>query len=230
MKDPELSIVIPAFNAAPFLAPLLEKLRAFPSCWEIIVVDDGSTDDTPRLRKRYPERILWLHRARGGPSAARNTGLRQASAPYLAFLDADDEWPASHPAETLSAARAGGWDIVLGRTLLLAPGGAGSFLPTGEPFHTLLMGAGLYRRDLFERIGGFNEELFFGEDADWFLRAREQGARMALCEATTLHYRRHGGNASRSSGSATSGLLRALHLSMQRRRNSTAALAALPRL
>jgi len=230
VKEPELSIVIPAFNAAPFLAPLLEKLRAVPSCWEIIVVDDGSTDDTPRLRSRCPERILWLHRPRGGPSAARNTGLRQASAPYLAFLDADDEWPESHPAETLAAARDGGWDIVLGRTLLLAPVGAESFLPIGEPFHTLLMGAGVYRRDLFERIGGFDEELFFGEDADWFLRAREQGARMALREAITLHYRRHGGNASRSSGSATSGLLRALHLSMQRRRSSTAALASLPRI
>jgi glycosyltransferase involved in cell wall biosynthesis len=228
VKDPELSIVIPAFNAAPFLAPLLDKLRAAPSRWEIIVVDDGSTDDTPHLRKQSPERILWLHRPRGGPSAARNTGLRQARAPYLAFLDADDEWPASHPAETLASARDGGWDIVLGRTLLLAPAGAESFLPIGDPFHTFLMGAGIYRRDLFERIGGFDEELFFGEDADWFLRAREQGARMALREATTLHYRRHRGNASRSSGAATSGLLRALHLSMQRRRSSTVALAALP--
>lgn len=90
---PKISVVIPTFNCARYLAGaidsvLAQKYRDF----EIIVVDDGSTDNTGAIVERYGERILYIRTENRGAAAARNRGIEASRGEYLAFLDADDWW------------------------------------------------------------------------------------------------------------------------------------------
>lgn len=91
---PEISVIVPVYNTAPYLPACLDSLLAqtFPD-FEAILVDDGSTDESPRILASYAEkdaRFRVLTRPNGGLSAARNTGIAAASGVYLAFLDSDD--------------------------------------------------------------------------------------------------------------------------------------------
>lgn len=221
MTTPELSVVVPTFNAARFLAPLLERLitRSF----EIIVVDDGSTDDTPTLVQTFPN-VVWLQQSNRGPAAARNLGLAHATAPFVSFLDVDDEWAPGHPEQTLAMLRATDWQLIIGKTQCLTSSSA----PLAEPFHTFNLGSALFRREVFALVGPFDERLRFGEDLDWFLRAREKRVPIALFAETTLHYRLHEENLIRQPGAAKGGMLHALHLSITRRRRSHASLTEIP--
>lgn len=91
----KVSIVIPTYNSAPFIKESVESaLGQNYSNKEIIVVDDGSTDNTREILFRYTKnkKIKCIHQKRSGAAAARNTGIRQATGEFVAFLDADDIW------------------------------------------------------------------------------------------------------------------------------------------
>ena len=93
MTDPLVSVVIAAYNAAPFLRETLESVAAQTyGRVEILVVDDGSTDDTAEIAKQVAPNARIFRRERGGLAAARNFGLREASGTFIALLDADDLW------------------------------------------------------------------------------------------------------------------------------------------
>jgi len=90
--NPLVSVVCPAYNCAPFIAPALESV--FSQSYrplEVIVVDDGSTDATPELLKSYSE-VHYIRQVNRGPSAARNRAIDFAQGEYVAFLDLDDLW------------------------------------------------------------------------------------------------------------------------------------------
>jgi len=93
MMQPVVSVIIPAYNAGPYLAEALDSVlhQTYPSR-EIIAVDDGSTDDTPRCLASYRPWVTVIRQENAGPGAARNAGLRTASGRYIAFLDHDDLW------------------------------------------------------------------------------------------------------------------------------------------
>jgi glycosyltransferase involved in cell wall biosynthesis len=88
-----VSVVIPAYNYAKFLPDAIDSaLNQNYGDIEIIVVDDGSTDDTPAVCARYGDRIRYIRKVNGGLPAARNTGIQAATKPFIGFLDADDIW------------------------------------------------------------------------------------------------------------------------------------------
>jgi glycosyltransferase involved in cell wall biosynthesis len=90
---PEVSVVIPAFNAAAYLpAAIRSVFDQSVRDLEIIVVDDGSTDDTQQLMRSQPPPVRYLRQANRGVAAARNTGIEESHGRYVAFLDADDTW------------------------------------------------------------------------------------------------------------------------------------------
>jgi len=88
-----VSVIIPAYNSGPYLTETIESvLRQTYPHREIIVVDDGSTDDTPARVARYGPALTYIRQAQGGVGAARNRGVAAARGDYIALLDHDDLW------------------------------------------------------------------------------------------------------------------------------------------
>lgn len=96
MNPPDVSVVIPAYNAAATLTRAIESVLAQSyRAREVIVVDDGGTDDLTEIRNRFAERVTWIRQPNGGAASARNRGIDAASGELIAFLDADDYWEPS---------------------------------------------------------------------------------------------------------------------------------------
>ncbi|MEE9168922.1 MAG: glycosyltransferase [bacterium] len=90
---PLVSVTIPTYNRESFIAECVESVLAQTfSDFELIVVDDGSTDRTETVVGRYSDKIRYLRQEQRGPAAARNSGIRDASSEWLSFLDSDDLW------------------------------------------------------------------------------------------------------------------------------------------
>ena len=92
-----VSVVIPAYNIGDFIARAINSVLAQthpPS--EIIVVDDGSTDNTGEVIRSFGEKVRYIHQQNGGLSAARNTAMRASECKWISFLDGDDEWLPGH--------------------------------------------------------------------------------------------------------------------------------------
>src|ERR1035441_4104679 len=91
MSAPLVSVIIPCFNQGRFLVRAIESVleQSFQD-FEIIVVNDGSSDETEQVAKGFGSKILYLEKPNAGLSAARNTGILSARGAYLVFLDADD--------------------------------------------------------------------------------------------------------------------------------------------
>jgi glycosyltransferase involved in cell wall biosynthesis len=118
MTEPELSLVVPVYNVAPYLPRCLESLASEPpEATEVILVDDGSSDDSPRLlaewaRTRPHARVI--RQPNGGLSAARNSGLAQARGRFLAFVDADDFYDPGYYRRLAALCEAHDLDMAIG--------------------------------------------------------------------------------------------------------------------
>lgn len=197
---PCVSVVIPTFQRAAVLREAIRSAlvqREVPL--EVLVVDDGSTDQTPELlAAQRDERLRWVRQENRGQAAARNRGIALSRAPWVAFLDSDNLWPADRLARQFGAlARAPDVDVVYGISLEL--GGARRFgrapardgralseqLLDGNfvPFNTSLV-----RREALRRVGGFDETLRSAEDYDLWLRLSAD-ARFLFVDTVCAFYR-----------------------------------------
>ena len=88
---PKISVIIPIYNSAAWLPQAIDSvLNQTYRDYEIIIVDDGSHDNTLEVIQRYQAKVRWIGQSNRGPAAARNTGIKIAQGQYLVFLDADD--------------------------------------------------------------------------------------------------------------------------------------------
>src|SRR5712692_6541443 len=114
-SDPKVSIVMPAYNVAPYIGETLESIFAQTFAdFEVIIVNDGSPDgdDLERALEPYRNRIRYFKQENRGAGAARNTGLREARAEFIAFLDADDLWLPNYLEDQVKFIRAHDCDLV----------------------------------------------------------------------------------------------------------------------
>lgn len=232
--DPLVSVIIPVFNGERFLREAVQSVLGQKySRIEIIIVDDGSTDGTEAVAKSFPETVRYLRQTNQGPAAARNRGIEQAQGSLLAFADADDLWPAGKlelqlPYLTGDAAV----EIVMGRIqqVLLSQTVDGQTRAEefADPAFSVNLGSAIIRKSVFERVGLFDETMRYSEDVDWFMRAREAGARIVTIDAVTLFYRQHEENMTRGKSTTELNVLKALKRSLDRRREGTGVAAALP--
>jgi glycosyltransferase involved in cell wall biosynthesis len=194
-----LSVIIPVYNGGRFLGQAVASvLRQRYQPIEIIVVDDGSIDDLIAAVEALPVDVRFVRQLNRGPAAARNRGLEEASGELVAFLDVDDLWPVD-TIEMLASRLVELPDIEVarGRGRLVQTdedGVVAAELGTIEESFPDYIGAALFRRSAFEKIGMFDPSMRFGEDSDWFVRAQQYHLPMARIEQTTLLVRRHGGN------------------------------------
>src|ERR1700722_7615701 len=105
---PKVDVIIPAYNAAKYLPIAIESVLAQTfEDWRILLIDDGSTDNTADIVASYQERLgsklVYIKQSNGGEWGARNNGIRHATAEFLALLDADDVWLPCRLAESLKS-------------------------------------------------------------------------------------------------------------------------------
>lgn len=213
---PKVSVVVPVYNGERYLREALDSMFAQTfQDFEAICVDDGSSDDSLALIREYGSRVRVLSQPNAGGCAARNEGVRQAVAPYVAFLDQDDRWYPRKLEQQVAVLEAEP-DVVLvlcnsdrmdaeGRMLqygaTLAERATLLDSPLGRLMEEdqLLSSAILVRRDAFERAGMYDTELRGFEDFDLCARLKRQGP-FKFLEQSGMCYRVHQASLSRSGG------------------------------
>ena len=199
-----VSVIIPCFNQARFLADAINSaLVSTGVTLEIIVIDDGSTDETSAVAQSFFGKIVYLHQENAGLSAARNSGLRLATGKYCHFLDSDD-WVIpgfySDLVETLESRP----EIGLAYSSVRVVNEVGQTTreniakTVDDPaFVTLLrhnvfaVHAAIVRRDLLEGVGEFDTKLTSAEDWDFWLRLAKRGCKFQPVPHAWVCYRKH---------------------------------------
>jgi glycosyltransferase involved in cell wall biosynthesis len=207
----EVSIVVAAYNQAPLLAQAIDSVRAQTFAdWELVVVDDGSTDDTPEVvaRRADDPRIVYVRQARAERCVARNRGIAASTGRLVAFLDADDLWRPEKLARqvaALAAEPAAGLCYTIARFV----DAAGRPLPIRKPArplagdafaclmrgNVLILASVVVRRACLDEAGGFDPALarYGCEDWDLWLGIARRHPVAVVDEELTL-YRRHDAN------------------------------------
>lgn len=227
MGNPKVSVIIPVYNGEKHLDDSINSvLNQHYDNWECIVVDDGSTDGSASVIKKY-EPVIYLHQENAGVAAARNLGIEKSSGEYLAFLDADDIW-----------------DL---RKLVLQIGYMETNMDIGYSFtkHGLFLdedmneypswvrtqrqeqemtayipSALVAHRFVFEAVGNFDVTYQVGEDSDWFMRARDAGFKMGVIEENLLRKRVHARCLSGNAELSKANLLKIVRASLQRTKSA----------
>lgn len=195
-REDSITVVSPAHNAAHFCAGWLASIQSQEyDNLEVVLVDDGSDDFLSSRLASASECFRYIRQDHRGPAAARNLAIRSSHGSYIAFLDLDDRWTRGHLQRMIAALQSdpeAGIAQGLIRKFLSESDGTLSYC--SEPYRFVNLGACLFRRDVFERYGLFDEGLRFGEDFDLIIRCWEQGVRKLEVSAVSLLYHRHDGN------------------------------------
>lgn len=225
MMEPEVAIVIPVRNGVATLAgtvdATVELFERADLPTEIVIVDDGSTDETPNaiaeLTRRHPSALRSVRTAPAGLAAARNTGIAATTAPMVGFLDADDRFEEAMPAELVPRLRRREADMLQGRIRDRWVGRG-----IGATYEGVQVGSVIVRRDVFDRIGVFDETLTWGEDYDLLLRAFDLRVSKRRVPDVVLEYLRHPFGMTAGSGLPPAAMLAAQRNSLRRRRRGLA--------
>ena len=203
-----VSVIIPTYNRARYVGQAIESALSQTGVRaQVIVIDDGSTDDTPRAVAPYLDRIIYVRQSNQGPAAARNHGLRLAQADYVAFQDSDDYYlpgvlealHATLAARPSLGAVQGGMDLV---------DATGKRLRVEQPWHEapkldletylrlkpVYLPAMLVRKERANRVDGFDVTFHQGEDVDFLIRLVATGCSIEWLHRSISCYRQHADN------------------------------------
>lgn len=227
---PEIDCIVPVFNGEAYLAETLDSILA--QTWrplDILVVDDGSTDDTPGIIAGYAgDGVRSIRQENAGPAAARNLGVAETDGPFVAFLDADDLWlpqklerqmawfEANPAGEILSSSYENFWiddlkheEAALGDHLLTRT-------QTGYNWSGAVV-----RRETLEKLGPFNPEISGRDSIEWLARAKQRGIPVEVLPEILYRRRIHHDNLSRKRQPRDKeDMLRAVRATMKNRREA----------
>jgi glycosyltransferase involved in cell wall biosynthesis len=222
---PFLTVIIPVFNAERHIASAIRSIlsQEYPFL-EILAVDDGSTDGSAEILQSFPE-VVYYYQKNQGPAAARNYGIQLAKGEFILFLDSDDLFPEGKIRNQLSYfTQRPELEIVLGKSQFFFEEGADTsvfrFPDETHQVLTVLLGSGIYRKEVFNKVGLFDSSLNFSEDVDWFNRVREQDVAMLAIDDITLFYRRHTTNMTQEMDLLKLRTIQMLKRSLDRRREA----------
>lgn len=228
---PVVSILMPVFDAAPYIAEAIESvLKQRYRAFELVVVDDGSSDASGAIAdafaRAYPDRVRVAHQANAGLPAARNRAIALARGEYFALLDADDRWHPEHLQHAMAAFDADpDIGLVHGNVRRIDAGGRPIDVPRRrwehepDPYVAIALRREhvacptvVFHRDCVLNVGGFDAQ-FTGlgcEDRDLWLRIAER-YRLRYLDAVTADYRVHAGGMSRRQDRMAAARLRLLN-------------------
>jgi glycosyltransferase involved in cell wall biosynthesis len=222
---PTVSVIMPAYNAGAYLhSAAASVLRQSLADLELLIIDDGSSDDTVAVARRLAgqdPRVRVLTQANAGPGPARNTGFAAATGRYFAFLDSDDEWDAAFLAEQVAMLEARpDVDVVVGNAL--NRGGARDGQPSrpvrrhghlitlaeilGDENSLFIMA--VFRREVIDAVGGFDPALLTNEEYEMWIRAALAGFTFARNPTPLGRYSCREGSLSSNDVRMLSGILR----------------------
>jgi hypothetical protein len=222
-ERPLVSVIIPVYNGENFIREAVENVlsQKYPAL-EIIIINDGSTDGTEARIKQLPVDIRYFTQNNNGPAAARNKGIRDASGEFITFLDADDLWPENNLNIMVDEMlRDPDMEVIRGYAQLMEINKASGYYDyVGNPKESFphYIGAAIYHKSAFEKVGLFDPALRFGEDTDWFLRASEMKLNIKRLEETSLYVRRHERNMTEGKTLLELNALKVFRKSLERRR------------
>jgi len=221
-NDPLVSVIIPVHNCERYLAEAIESVLAQTyRPIEVVVVDDGSTDNSADIARSYQE-IHYIYQPHQGVAAARNVAIAAAQGEFIAFLDADDRWPSDklrvqveylieHPHVGYTISRLQNF---LAPGVNLPPRVKKSLLERDQIGLMTLVA----RRTVFEQVGGFDPGYRVGSDFEWFTRATDAGIPTAILPRVLLYRRIHDSNLSSQPQTRAASLLRMFKASIDRQR------------
>lgn len=201
----QISVVIPAYNAALYIERSVRSvMQQTYADWELIVVDDGSVDETAAIVASVDDpRVRVIRQQNGGVSAARNRGVQEAKNEWIAFLDADDEWLPEFLEFFVQAITAYPESVAVFSNLIDSATGRNRLPyppqkigPLEDYFSFALQNRGLgmdasavvVRRKAFEAVGGFPVGVRIGEDTDMWVRLAWSGEVVCIPETLAIYY------------------------------------------
>jgi glycosyltransferase involved in cell wall biosynthesis len=215
MTPPDISLIIPAYNAGRYLREAIDSaLNQTVQPRQIIVVDDGSTDDTLQIARGYGDALTVIAQAHGDVSVARNRGLAEANGALIAFLDADDrlaprklerqvEALSKNPEAMICLCRACDfWSPEMPDAARRSASCAPQFRP-GQPQTWLV------RREVFERVGTFNPSptFTFSEGSELYSRIENAGIAVVRIDDVLVERRLHSSNKTANSKAHLDGIM-----------------------
>ena len=221
-ETPLVTAVIPVWNCERYLAEAIDSVLAqdYPAV-DLLVVDDGSTDNSAAIAKSYGGSLRYLYQENTGLAGAQNTGYREARGEFVAYLDSDDLWLPGKISRQMDVFReTPELDIVFAHVEQFHSPDIPDLLDQQPPpamagIHT---GCMLARRDVFERVGPFDTEITLGEFLDWYARAQDAGIKVRVLDDIMLRRRIHDRNMGLQEKNKRADYLRVFKASLDRRR------------
>jgi glycosyltransferase involved in cell wall biosynthesis len=221
-----ISVIIPVHNGEAYLREAIESVlsQGFPAL-EVIVVDDGSTDQSRKIAECYGPRVRCIPQENMGTAAARNRGVQVAGGAFFSFLDQDDRWKPRF-LQTLASALGDRSDLDAAfahmqqfrSPEIREDVRTGTHCPSG-PQPGVLPSGMLIRREAFFRVGWFQTGWHLGEWTDWCIRAWEAGLRIERLPEVLFERRIHNRNKGLLLRSRRMEYLQILKASLDRRRS-----------
>ncbi len=205
MGIPQISVIIPAYNGSRYISQAIDSVLSQTDCqFEIIVVDDGSSDNTSDILQQYSNQIRYFYQENQGVAAARNRGIKEAKAELIALLDQDDIFLPDKLAEQTACFKRfsevglvnSGWRLIDSLEHKISD---------IEPWHNLpnldlqtliihspiLPSAIMFRRSWWEKVGGFDSRFNGVDDAEFVWRLAVAGCQAVWFKKVTVGYRQH---------------------------------------
>ncbi len=220
-QAPLVSVVVPAYNAAAFIAEALRSvLEQDYRPIDVIVADDGSSDGTRDIARSFGPPVRVIAQAHGGIGAARNNAIASARGELLAFIDADDLWtPGKLSRQVSLLTEDASLDMVFGQVVEFRTAAGGQVIES-PPASGLAPGAALIRMDAFHRVGWFRTDLRVGEFIDWYARACELGLHSSVLPEPVLRRRIHHSNTGIRERAARTDYATVVRAALERRRRA----------
>jgi glycosyltransferase involved in cell wall biosynthesis len=223
-----VSVIIPVYNSELYLEESIRSVLAQTyQPLEILIINDGSTDGSESVARKFTQQTIYLYQSNQGAAAARNRGIKKSSGEFLAFLDADDLWESDKIAKQMDILeQEANLDMVFGNVFQFISEDtksvsrarldeADQILPGYVP------GTILIRKKAFLKVGLFSTAWKVGEFIDWYLKAMETGLNPVMLPDIVMRRRIHSSNLGIRLKDMRNDYVKIVKASLDRRRNKS---------